>query len=297
MLDPLLDRFLVGILREHKGNELKTKIAHYQVLIWEKLRSFEGRKKSLGYLHPSSIACLRKVVFDHLIPKRVDLSEEAKVFKLVYNVGDSFHARMQALLLAMSDYPDSGVRTSLDLTEHGFHDEERRIEGTADQIAYLNDELYIIDYKSIGPRRFAALPDSALPKDEPQIRAYMRCKGIAKGLLYYESKDAIASPNGGVREFVITGDCFAVDTAFEQVADTILRDAPLPPRPSNNPDLQPCKWCDHVSTCFTTCSTKILPEMVTDEAKNFFSQNREQQAGKQQTGNRTNRRASCFCRG
>ncbi len=267
LIDPLIDQFLLRLAEtDDLGGEFKQRLIANEVRVWEKVLSLGGRKKTPGYLHPSSMSCLRAMILKMAFPTPSPiLTREVRSFKHVFNVGDSFHARMQALLLTLGEYPDSGITTCLDWIEYEFRDERLKIEGTIDQIVELaGGEKILVDFKSIGPRRYTKLPDSALVKDAPQIYAYLRSRGIRRGVLYYESKDAITESDGGVREFILEDGPEAdfVETAYSDIYGTVVEGKPLPPRVSEDPDQLPCRWCAFAPDCFTLKSEYLTKEQT-----------------------------------
>jgi CRISPR/Cas system-associated exonuclease Cas4 (RecB family) len=119
------------------------------------------------------------------------------------------------------------------------------ISGRADAIVTINNELYVVDFKSINSLIFKTLSS---PREENvyQLQLYLHFFKIPKGILLYINKDTLE-----LKEFLIYYD--------KNLAEKLLRDLIslkekidkniLPPRLANFPNDWQCKYCVFFEIC------------------------------------------------
>ena len=119
------------------------------------------------------------------------------------------------------------------------------INGRADAIVTLNNELYVVDFKSMNSMIFKSLTQ---PKEENvnQIQLYLHFFKIDKGILLYVNKDTL-----GLKEFLVNYDKELVEKLLadlkvlkEKIDNNVV--------PKSLPDISTnwqCKYCPFADIC------------------------------------------------
>lgn len=122
---------------------------------------------------------------------------------------------------------------------------QKLISGRADAIVTLNNELYVVDFKSMNSMVFRAL---TAPKEENvnQIQLYLHYFKIPKGILLYINKDTLE-----LKEFLVKYD--------PQLANSLLKDLEslkekldsdiVPVRLPDYPQNWQCQYCPFKDLC------------------------------------------------
>lgn len=119
------------------------------------------------------------------------------------------------------------------------------VSGRADAIITLNNDLYVVDFKSINSMLFKKLEE---PKEENvnQIQLYLHYFKIPKGILLYISKDT-----SELKEFVIKYDPASarillknLETLKAKIDKNIV-----PERLADYPDNWQCQYCQFREIC------------------------------------------------
>lgn len=119
------------------------------------------------------------------------------------------------------------------------------VSGRADAIITLNNELYVVDFKSMNSMIFKNLKE---PKEENvnQIQLYLHYFKIPKGILLYISKDT-----SELKEFVIKYDpalARVLLKSLETLKTKIDKDV-VPERLADYPDNWQCQYCQFREIC------------------------------------------------
>lgn len=162
-------------------------------IVEEALSSKQETGEGIGYIHPSSLArgCMLYVARELL---RIPKEEYDSRVKRILEVGTSSHHRIiryfSRVILAK---------------EVAFVDEEYRIKGRCDAIAYIPPELgtessgfYVVEIKTAGSTEYELIREAGEPKPEHLtqcllyiwgLRRYYRTFPLQGGILYYENRD------------------------------------------------------------------------------------------------------------
>jgi CRISPR/Cas system-associated exonuclease Cas4 (RecB family) len=127
------------------------------------------------------------------------------------------------------------------------------ISGRADAIVTLNNELYVVDFKSMNSLVFKNLRE---PKEENinQIQLYLHFFKIPKGILLYINKDTLE-----LKEFLIEYNPILAKKLLEELAilkTKIDRDI-LPTRIKDWPENWQCQYCQFKEICQLAGSGEI----------------------------------------
>jgi CRISPR/Cas system-associated exonuclease Cas4 (RecB family) len=122
---------------------------------------------------------------------------------------------------------------------------QEMISGRTDAIITLNNELYVVDFKSMNSLVFKNL-DAPKPDNINQLQLYLHFFKIPKGILLYINKDT-----SGLKEFVINYDPTLCQKLLHDL--TILKakieansiPLPLPDYPEN----WQCRYCQFKEIC------------------------------------------------
>jgi CRISPR/Cas system-associated exonuclease Cas4 (RecB family) len=125
--------------------------------------------------------------------------------------------------------------------------------GRADAIVRINNELYLIDFKSINSM---ILKNMGEPKDDHilQVQLYLHFFNLKNGVLLYEGKD-----NSEIKEFPVKYD--------KKIAKKILEDFArlkinveknlIPKQLADYPDNWQCQYCQFKEICSMTGAGNI----------------------------------------
>jgi CRISPR/Cas system-associated exonuclease Cas4 (RecB family) len=119
------------------------------------------------------------------------------------------------------------------------------ISGRADAIITLNNELYVVDFKSMNSYKFKTL--EAPPEENVnQIQLYLHYFGIPKGILLYVDKNTLS-----LKEFLINynpGLANSLISALENLKIKIDANI-IPARIADHPGSFQCKYCAFREIC------------------------------------------------
>ena len=122
---------------------------------------------------------------------------------------------------------------------------QEMISGRADAIVSLNNELYVLDIKSINSLIFDKL---TAPKEDNvnQLQLYLHFFQVPKGILLYVSKD-----NQDIKEFVVNYNrdlCLKLLSELKDLKNKIDSDV-IPSPLSKWPDDWQCQYCQFKEIC------------------------------------------------
>jgi CRISPR/Cas system-associated exonuclease Cas4 (RecB family) len=121
------------------------------------------------------------------------------------------------------------------------------ISGRADAIITLNNELYVVDFKSMNSMLFRKLVE---PKEENvnQIQLYMHYFQIPRGILLYMSKDT-----SELKDFVLQYDPKLSRNLIKEleVLNKKIKEDIVPDRIISYPKNWQCQYCQFKDICIT----------------------------------------------
>ena len=127
------------------------------------------------------------------------------------------------------------------------------ISGRADAIVTLNNELYVVDFKSMNSMIFSKLNE---PKEENvnQIQLYLHFFKIPKGILLYVNKNTLA-----LKEFFVDYNPATAKKLLGDLADLKKQiDANvIPGRLISYPENWQCRYCQFKDICSTAGKENI----------------------------------------
>ena len=150
--------------------------------------------------------------------------------------GDYVHMRLMSMLMSLGIVVAAEIRIP----------EERIFHGRADAIVSIDNDLYVLEIKSMNSYAFKRLeePDKAHLK---QIQLYMHYFNIDKGIILVENKD-----NQELKEFVVAKD----EKILQEISANFISlkkmfdDNTLPPKPKfSSNDKWKCDYCAYRKTC------------------------------------------------
>lgn len=119
------------------------------------------------------------------------------------------------------------------------------ISGRADAIVTLNNELYVVDFKSMNSLIFKNLQG---PKEDNvnQIQLYLHFFKIPKGILLYVNKDSL-----GLKEFVVEYNPHLANRLLKDLADLKKKvdSNVIPARIPTYPENWQCQYCQFKEIC------------------------------------------------
>jgi len=119
------------------------------------------------------------------------------------------------------------------------------ISGRSDAIITLNNELYVLDVKSMNSMIFRKL---IAPKEDNvnQIQLYLHFFEIQKGILLYVDKNTLS-----LKEFVINYDPVLAHTLLNSLQDlkTKIDSDIIPQRLGDYPNNSQCRYCQFKDIC------------------------------------------------
>jgi len=122
---------------------------------------------------------------------------------------------------------------------------QETISGRADAIVTLNNELYVVDFKSMNSYKFKAL-EAPPAENINQIQLYLHYFGIPKGILLYIDKNTLA-----LKEFVIDYNPLLAESLLKELNELKKKiDSNIvPARLPDYPDNIQCKYCAFREIC------------------------------------------------
>lgn len=161
----------------------------------------------------------------------------------LYERGEYLHRNIISILIRMGILVASEVNIP----------NQEMIGGRADAIISLNNELHLVDIKSMNSMVFRNLSQ---PKEEnvAQIQLYLHYFNIKKGILLYIDKD-----QQEIKEFVINYDKNLVQSLlkdFEQLKVKVDSNI-VPDRIQDYPQNWQCQYCQFKDVCATVGSGEM----------------------------------------
>jgi len=127
------------------------------------------------------------------------------------------------------------------------------ISGRADAIITLNNELYVVDFKSMNSMVFKNLDQ---PKEDNlnQIQLYLRYFKIPKGILLYINKDTLE-----LKEFLVEYNPTVAQKLLKDLSELKIKiDSNIvPDRIPDYPENWQCQYCQFKEICATAGSNNI----------------------------------------
>ncbi|MGC9031214.1 MAG: PD-(D/E)XK nuclease family protein [Minisyncoccia bacterium] len=176
--------------------------------------------------------CPRSIFFKFKNAPREEA--EARILRL-YEHGDYIQMQMMNVLISLGLVRASEVNIP----------PQEIISGRADAILTLNNELYVVDFKSMNSMLFRELSE---PKIEHinQIQLYLHYFKIPKGILLYVDKDTLA-----LKEFFVDYNkelCDSLISDLEKLKEKIDKNI-IPERLKDYPDNWQCRYCQFKEIC------------------------------------------------
>ena len=178
--------------------------------------------------------CSRAIFFKFKKAPRKEM--EARVLRM-FDHGDHIHRLIMKALFGAQKV--RVVASEVDMPPQEI------ISGRADAILSVDNELYVLDIKSINSMLFEKL-DAPKEDNVNQIQLYLHFFKIPKGILLYVSKD-----NQDLKEFIVNYDrnlCLNLLKDLQELKRKIDNDIipfPLPDYPEN----WQCRYCQFREVC------------------------------------------------
>lgn len=156
----------------------------------------------------------------------------------IFDQGNYVHLRL------MRDLFSLGVAVASEINIPPKED----ISGRADAIISVDNELYVVDFKSINSMILNRLKE---PKEDNvlQLQLYLHFFKIKKGILLYEGKDTSV-----IKEFLVKYDkkvAKKILSDFKRLKINVKKDL-IPKRLSDYPRNWQCRYCQYKGICSTT---------------------------------------------
>jgi len=192
------------------------------------------REKKRFYISDAG-KCPRQIFFKF---KKAPCKEMEPRILRIFDQGNYVHLRL------MRDLFSLGVVVASEINIPPTED----VGGRADAIVRINDELYLVDFKSINSMILKGLKE---PKEDHilQVQLYLHFFNLKNGILLYEGKD-----NSEMKEFLVKYD--------KKIAKKILEDFGrlrinvdknlIPQQLPDFSDNWQCQYCQFKEICSTT---------------------------------------------
>jgi len=219
-----------------KENSLKNVINQYY------LESQTDRKRTHFYASEMG-KCPRQMFYSFKDVPKKELT--ANVLRL-FDMGNHVHQMITKAMILAKDI--EVIATEINIPP------QELVAGRLDAIFKMNDELFVLDIKSINGRAFSYLKE-AKEDNVLQIQLYLYYFKIKKGILLYVDKDTLR-----MKEFIMEYD--------EKVAKDIIKkleilrkqidNNEMPDRIAEYPKHWKCKYCSYSNVCKIT-NDKLNP--------------------------------------
>ncbi len=194
----------------------------------------ESRNDTRDYFHISEVDKCPRAIF-YKMKGYLGEKFKADMYRKLDN-GDYVHKRIMSILVSLGIVVASEIRIP----------ESNLFHGRADAIVTIDNELYVLEIKSMNRYAFDKLeaPDPAHLK---QIQLYMHYFNINKGIILVENKDSQE-----MKEFIVTRDDRILNEIF--ISFGILKEMTqantIPPKPNFNRDEKwRCDYCPYRKVC------------------------------------------------
>lgn len=159
---------------------------------------------------------------------------EARILRL-FDHGDYMQMQILSTLLSLGVVRASEIKIP----------PQELISGRADAIISINNDLYVVDFKSMNSMIFKSLVE---PKEEHvnQIQLYLHYFKVLKGILLYVNKDTLE-----LKEFLVEYNTELVQNLLKGLATlkTKIEADMVPQRLSDFPQNWQCKYCQFKEIC------------------------------------------------
>ena len=175
--------------------------------------------------------CARAVYFQFKkYPKK---EMEARILRLMSH-GDYTHMRIMSVLFSLGLVKAAEIEIP----------KQEIVNGRADAIVSLKNEIYILEIKSINRTKFAVLKQPDLDHIK-QVQLYLHYFNIAKGILLYECKDT-----QDIKEFFLDYDKELVNKLLNSF-DKLKKEIDENKIPEIPEDLEAwkCGYCPYLEEC------------------------------------------------
>ena len=184
--------------------------------------------------------CPRAVFFKFKNAPKEEM--EARILRM-FDHGDYIHRLILSTLFSLGIVRSSEINIP----------PQRVISGRADAILSWEDELYVLDIKSMNSFLFKNLVQ---PKQENvcQLQLYLHFFGIKKGILLYVNKDTQE-----LKEFIILYDKILATKLFKDLESlkTKIDSSTIPKRLSDYPKDKECQFCQFREICKKATANEI----------------------------------------
>lgn len=228
----------------------------------DKLRRFKRTAVTRSFRPSETGNCKRATAFRLLDAPVVTVYAPTDTGKgvRIFDNGDFFHVRMQALFQTMNIADEIEYRIDSPF-EKGFPS----ISGYVDAIVTLPPKL-VVELKTIKDGSYAFSTVKVKPKPEhiAQANLYMHFTKIPKALLLYENKN-----NQELCEHVLNFDKKIVDNVFAGFKKiwSCVQQLQLPDKEGESPTSFPCSFCGYARVCYDTRMLSKFLEQKKNEIK------------------------------
>lgn len=195
--------------------------------------------------------CPRQIFFKF---KKAPCKEMEPRILRVFDQGNYVHLRL------MRDLFSLGVVVASEIDIPPVED----VGGRADAIIRINNDLYLVDFKSINSM---ILKNMAEPKEDHifQVQLYLHFFKLKKGILLYEGKD-----NSEIKEFSVEYDkklAEKIISDFKRLKINVDKDL-VPQQLTDFPDNWQCQYCQFREICDMAGSDNIKWKDFTKRIEN-----------------------------
>jgi len=199
----------------------------------------DNREKKRFYISDAG-KCPRQIFFKF---KKAPCKEMEPRILRIFDQGNYVHLRL------MRDLFSLGVVVASEINIPPKED----IGGRADAIVRINNELYLVDFKSINSMILNKMGE---PKEDHilQIQLYLHFFNLKKGILLYEGKD-----NSQIKEFLVKYDkkvAKSILEDFERLKINVKKNL-IPKQLPDYPDNWQCQYCQFKEICKTAGAKNI----------------------------------------
>lgn len=191
----------------------------------------QGENRSNNFYVSDAGKCSRAVYFR--IKGYAKKEMEARVLRLLDH-GDYTHMRIMSVLFSLGIVRASEVETP----------SQEIIHGRADAIVSLDNQLYILEIKSINKAAFSNL-EKPNPDHVKQLQFYMHYFKLKDGILIYECKDT-----QDIKEFAVSYNKEEVDAMLKDLEE-LKKNIDLSIMPEIPKDIEKwrCDYCPYAEEC------------------------------------------------
>lgn len=198
------------------------------------------REKKRFYISDAG-KCPRQIFFK--FKKAPQKEMEPRILR-IFDQGNFIHLRLMRTLFSL------GVAVAAEVDIPPAED----IGGRADAIVRVDNELYLVDFKSINSMALKSMKE---PKEEHvlQIQLYLHFFNLKKGILLYEGKD-----NSQIEEFVVKYDKKMAEKSlddFKRLRKNNIDKNLIPQQLPDYPDNWQCQYCQFKEICSMTGAGNI----------------------------------------